>query len=121
MNDTMMYPQFGDIYFAELIGDENIQAGKRPVIIAQNNIGNMHSRTVEVIPMSSRIGKAKYMPTHVIVRPSQRNGLQAMSVALAEQVVTINKKRLLRFLGKLDAVELRMIGEARKVQSPFFG
>lgn len=120
MNTTVMQPQFGDIYFAELIGDENIQAGKRPVVIAQNNIGNMHSQTVEVIPMSSKINKAKHMPTHVLVKPTKQNGLQAMSIVLAEQVVTINKKRLLRFLGKLDYVEIRLIGEARKVQSPFF-
>ena len=119
MNTTVMQPQFCDIYFAELLGDENIQAGKRPVVIAQNNIGNMHSRTVEVIPMSSRINKAKYMPTHVLVRPTRENGLTAISIVLAEQVVTINKKRLLRFIGRLDHVELVSIGEARKIQSPF--
>ena len=44
-------PKFGDIFYADLIGGEHIQKGIRPVIIAQNNVGNQHSMTVEVIPL----------------------------------------------------------------------
>ena len=123
MNQTNRQPQphFGDIFYADLIGDENVQSGTRPVVIAQNNIGNQHSTTVEVIPMSSRINKAKYMPTHVLIHPTPENGLKTMSIVLAEQVVTINKKRLLGFLGKLDSGSLSLVGQARKTQSPFFG
>lgn len=118
-NEENKYPRFGDIYFARLTGGENIQAGIRPVVIAQNNIGNQHSTTVEVIPMSSKVHKAKYMPTHVLIHPTEENGLKAMSIVLAEQVVTINKKSLLGFLGILDKESLTMIGQARKIQSPF--
>ena len=120
MNNTMLQPQFGDVFFADLVGDENVQSGTRPVVIAQNNVGNKFSSTVEVIPMSSKIKKAKYMPTHVLIYPTKENGLKVASIVLAEQVVTINKKRLLGFLGKLDQQSLTMIGQARKTQSPFF-
>lgn len=113
-------PHFGDIFFADLMGDENIQSGKRPVVIAQNDIGNKFSSTVEVIPMSSRINKAKYLPTHVLVHPSVGNGLRTASIVLAEQAVTIPKKRLLAFVGALDKATLRLIGHARRTQSPFF-
>ena len=44
-------PNFGDIYYAKLSGGEHIQHRIRPVVIAQNNIGNQYSPTVEVIPM----------------------------------------------------------------------
>lgn len=121
MNNTMLQPQFGDVFFADLVGDENVQSGTRPVVIAQNNVGNKFSSTVEVIPMSSKVKKAKYMPTHVLIYPTKENGLKVASIVLAEQVVTINKKRLLGFLGKLDQQSLAMIGQARKTQSPFFG
>lgn len=113
-------PHFGDIFVAELLGDEHIQSGKRPVVIAQNDVGNKFSSTVEVIPMSSRIHKAKYLPTHVLVHPSLENGLRMASIVLAEQAVTIPKSRLLSFLGTLDRATLRLIGHARRTQSPFF-
>ena len=44
----------GEIYFTTLgdgVGSE--QSGRRPVIIVQNNIGNMYSGTVIVIPVTS--------------------------------------------------------------------
>lgn len=113
-------PHFGEIFVAELLGDEHVQSGKRPVVIAQNDVGNKYSTTVEVIPMSSRIHKAKYLPTHVLVHPSEENGLKMSSIVLAEQAVTIPKKRLLGLLGSLDAATLRLIGQARRTQSPFF-
>ena len=121
MNTTNIpQPKFGDIFFADLLGDENVQSGKRPVIIAQNDIGNRFSTTVEVIPMSSRINKAKHMPTHVLVHPTQMNGLRTASIVLAEQVVTIPKKRLVAYLGALDIGTLTLVGQARRTQSPFY-
>ena len=73
-------PNFGDIYYAKLSGGEHIQHGIRPVVIAQNNIGNQYSPTVEVIPMSSNIMKARYMPTHVLIHPNDTNHLTRASV-----------------------------------------
>ena len=112
-------PKFGDIFYADLVGGENIQGGIRPVVIAQNDVGNKHSPIVEVIPMSSRIRKAAYMPTHVIVHANQMNGLRRDSVVLAEQPVTINKNQLLNKVGILDTQSLILIGQARRIQSPF--
>lgn len=116
---TNRIPQFGDIYYAKLMGGEHIQGGIRPVVIAQNNIGNKHSPTIEVIPMSSRIQKARYMPTHVLVHPDNQNHLPFDSIVLAEQVVTINKKMLVNHIGSLNDETMRLIGEARRIQSPF--
>lgn len=113
-------PHFGDIFVANLLGDENVQSGKRPVVIAQNDVGNRFSTTVEVIPMSSRVNKGKYMPTHVLVHPSEENGLRTSSIVLAEQAVTIPKSRLQGFLGTLDRATLKLVGQARRTQSPFF-
>lgn len=118
-NVNVPRPHFGDVFFADLLGDDHVQAGRRPVVIAQNDIGNRFSTTVEVIPMSSRVNKAKYMPTHVLVHPNAINGLKTASIVLAEQVVTIPKKRLLAFLGALDKETLGLIGQARRTQSPF--
>lgn len=44
----------GDIFYADLnpvVGSE--QGGVRPVLVVQNNVGNKHSSTVVVVPISS--------------------------------------------------------------------
>lgn len=112
-------PRFGDVFVAVLDGTGNVQNGRRPVVIAQNNIGNTYSNTVEVIPMSSRVGKAPHLPTHIIVEASKKNGLNCQSVVLAEQTTTINKDCLISRLGYLSKEDLKNIGKARTIQSPF--
>ena len=55
----------GDIFYADMgqvIGSE--QAGVRPVLIVQNDVGNKHSPTVICAAITSRMNKAK-LPTHV--------------------------------------------------------
>ena len=50
----------GDILYAELgaaVGSE--QAGFRPVVVVQNDVGNRYSPTVIVAPMTSNTGKAR--------------------------------------------------------------
>lgn len=117
MTDYMI--QFGDIFLAELVGDGHTQGGIRPVIIVQNNIGNLHAPTTEVIPLSARTNKASHLPTHVTITPNEENGLNHASVAVAEQTTTIDKRRLKRRLGVVDHSTLIRIGHARRIQSPF--
>ena len=55
----------GDVYYADLrpvIGSE--QGGIRPVVIVQNDIGNLHSPTIIVAAVTSKLNKAK-LPTHI--------------------------------------------------------
>ena len=61
----------GDIYYAELnpvIGSE--QGGTRPVLIISNDIGNKHSPTVIIAPITSRIHTKAKLPTHTLIKTS---------------------------------------------------
>lgn len=83
----------GDIFYAELspvVGCE--QGGIRPVLVVQNDIGNQYSPTTIIAAITSQIVKAK-LPTHVEIS-TEESGLSKDSVVLAEQVRTIDKKRL---------------------------
>ena len=54
----------GQIYYAQLeegVGSE--QEGHRPVLVVQNDVGNLRSRTIIVIPITSQI--KNMLPTHV--------------------------------------------------------
>lgn len=112
-------PRFGDVFVAVLEGTGSVQYGCRPVVIAQNNMGNLYSTTVEVIPMSSRVEKASHMPTHIKVEADENNGLDRDSVVLAEQTTTVNKDCLISKIGFLSRETLVNIGKARAIQSPF--
>ena len=100
----------GQVYFTDLgerIGSE--QSGMRPVVIVQNDIGNRNSPTVIVVPISSQI-KRKEMPTHISLK--RGFGLDEDSIALCEHVDTIDKQRLLDYVGHVSAFELRLIDRA---------
>ena len=89
----------GEMYYADLspvIGSE--QGGLRPVLIVQNDVGNKHSPTTIVAPITSRFTK-KPLPTHI---PLSNCGLAKDSIALCEQLRTIDKRRLKEKLGSMD-------------------
>ena len=101
----------GDIYYANLnpvIGSE--QGGIRPVLIISNDIGNKHSPTVIVAAITSRVQTKAKLPTHTIVNDFA--GLDKDSVILLEQMHTIDKQRLKKHIGTLDAGDALAAGNA---------
>ncbi|MBP2015064.1 type II toxin-antitoxin system PemK/MazF family toxin [Anaerococcus degeneri] len=101
----------GDLYYADLspvVGSE--QGGVRPVIVVQNDIGNKYSPTIIVAPVTSQMNKAK-LPTHVKLK-GNKYGLPKNSVALMEQLRTIDKTRLREKIGTFSAEIMSKIDEA---------
>lgn len=101
----------GDIYRADLnpvIGSE--QGGVRPVLIIQNDMGNLHSPTVIVAAITTRRKKIT-LPVHVEIT-AEESGLAKDSVVLTEQVRTLEKSRLTRYLGTLSDEAMKRIDHA---------
>lgn len=108
MKDERIYR--GDIYLANLNpykGSE--QGGKRPVIIIQNDVGNHYSPTVIVAAVTSRFFKKRALPTHV---PLDNEELEKNSLALLEQIRTIDKSRLIRKIGRVPKETMEEIDRA---------
>lgn len=104
----------GEIFFAELNpvqGSE--QGGIRPVLVVQNDVGNSHSPTTIVLPITSRLTKAK-LPTHVELTKIE-SGLARDSVVLAEQIRTIDKQRLQQKVSALDDSAMNKINHAMEI------
>ena len=104
----------GDIYYADLspvVGSE--QGGIRPVVIVQNDVGNLHSPTVIAAAITSRTTKAR-LPTHIEVRADKtgESGLSRNSVILLEQVRTIDKTRLKEKMGHLEEDVMQKVNDA---------
>lgn len=89
----------GDIFLADLDpvrGSE--QAGRRPVLVLQNNTGNSFGPTVIVAAITTH---ARQLPTHVELTGVVN--LAPGSFVLMEQVRTIDKKRLVEYLDTVHA------------------
>ena len=101
----------GDIYYADLdyatIGSE--QGGTRPVLIIQNDKGNLHSPTVIAAAITSQ--NKRGLPTHIELK-DESYGLSKNSTIMLEQVRTIDKSRLRDKLGHLDKDVMEKVDKA---------
>lgn len=108
----------GEIYYADLspaVGSE--QGGVRPVLIIQNDIGNKYSPTVIVSAITSQLGKAK-LPTHIEL-PADKYNLPKNSVALLEQIRTLDKRRLQEKVTTLSPEKMREVNKALLISLGF--
>jgi len=101
----------GDIYYADLshatIGSE--QGGVRPVLIIQNDKGNLHSPTVIAAAITSQ--NKRGLPTHIELTDNSY-GLAKNSTIMLEQIRTIDKTRLRAKIGHLDDEIMERVNEA---------
>ena len=101
----------GEIYRADLdpvVGSE--QGGIRPVVIIQNDTGNRHSTTVIVAAVTTS-SKKPHLPVHVPITAAE-SGLRFDSVVLLEQLRTLDKSTLSKYLGCLEPSAMRRIDRA---------
>lgn len=99
----------GQIYYADLspvIGSE--QGGMRPVLIIQNDVGNIHSPTTIVACITSVQTKSK-LPTHIEIP------LFKDSIILMEQIRTIDKRRLKNLIAEVGADTMAQVDQAIKI------
>ena len=104
----------GEIYYADLnpvVGSE--QGGTRPVLVVQNDVGNKHSPTVIVAAITSKTNKPE-LPTHIAL-DADTLGLVKDSVVLAEQVRTIDKRRLRERIAVLNDCTMDKVDAALRI------
>ena len=108
----------GDLYSACLdpvVGSE--QGGIRPVLVIQNDVGNRYSPTVIVLAVTGQVNKAR-LPTPVPVLAGE-NGLQKDSVILAEQIRTLDKRRLRERIGSIGPEIMEQVSQALRISLGF--
>ena len=87
------------------------QAGKRPALIIQNNIGNEKAPTTIVVTIS---GSTKDFPMNVRVDPPE-GGLKTPSIVKTSQILTVARDRLEKKLGKLSSKKMEHVDKALKL------
>ena len=103
----------GDLVYVNLspvVGSE--QDGIRPAVIIQNDKGNKYSPTIIILPITSK--NKNFLPTHIKIN-GNIYGLPKDSVILAEQIRTVDKRRIVKKIGKLDEKMLEKINQGLKI------
>lgn len=102
----------GDVVYTELDpthGSE--QAGTRPCVVVQNDVGNEHAPTTIVLPCTTSFGEDLY-PFEIYL-PSDETSLAEDSVALANQIRTISiDHRIRENLGSIPEHRLEDVDRA---------
>ena len=100
-----------EIYLANLgntVGSE--ERGIRPVLIIQNDIGNKHSPTTIIIPITKRIETQYSIPTHIEIEAFGK--MKYKATIMAEQIKVIDKRRLIRCIDILPQKYINLVDRA---------
>ncbi|MBZ5727349.1 MAG: type II toxin-antitoxin system PemK/MazF family toxin [Acidobacteriia bacterium] len=106
----MKPPRRGEIYlvaFDPTLGHE-IQK-TRPAVVLQNDISNEYSPITIVAAVSSQFSDPPH-PREVIL--PAKSGLSQPSAAILNQIRSVDRKRLIKRLGALDAATMRNVDRA---------
>ena len=106
----MTYPKRGSVYLVNLdptIGSEIKKTC--PALIIQNDIGNQYSQVTIVAPITS--GEESLYPVEVEAKTPE-GGLLNNSLILLNQIRAIDKRRLVRYLGKLRPATMQRVDQA---------
>ncbi len=109
----------GDLFWVNLNptkGSE--QAGRRPVVVIQNDIGNQLAPTVIIAPLTTKSYSKEY-PTNVNL-PKGAAGVKTNSTILLSQIRTIDKERLELRIGTLTSNHISKLNAAIKISLGFF-
>ncbi len=99
--------QRGEVCWVELDPVVGAEIGKcRPAVILQNELANLSSTTVTVLPVSSNVRHVA--PFHVLL-PVGEAGLTVASKVLCEQIRTVSRDRVRTTIGRLSPAAVDQI------------
>ncbi len=104
----------GFVYLIDLNPTIGAEINKvRPVVVVSNNINNQHAETVTVVPItSSKLDKV--YPFEVFISKGTAN-LDKDCKAKANQIRTIDKKRIVSEIGELPGDLMKKLDTAIKI------
>jgi len=78
---------------------------KRPAVIISNNAANQFLNRVQAVPLTSSVGKLYPSEAYITLRGKKAK-------AMADQLTTVSKKRLINQAGSISKTELESLERA---------
>ena len=106
------FPRRGEIWLVNwnpARGSE--QAGMRPALVIQNDIGNEKAPTTIVAAITTSV---RLFPMNVAINPPE-GGLDHPSIVKTNQILTVSKERLEKRLGGLSKDRMDEVDKAIKL------
>jgi Growth inhibitor len=103
------FPKRGEVWLVNwnpARGSE--QAGRRPAVVIQNDIGNEKASTTIVAAISSSV---RIFPINIKIEPPE-GGLELSSIVKTSQILTVDKKRLEKRLGWFSKEKMEEVNQA---------
>ena len=96
------FPQKGEIYQINFSPSREKEIREiHPGLVVSNNIQNEYGHYVIVAPITSTLKKIRLF--EVAIEPNVKNGLTKPSKILLNQIRSIDKRRLAKYLGEVGA------------------
>lgn len=81
----------------------------RPAIVVSNNVINQKSPFCVVIPLTTNTKVQG--PTRILISPNHQNNLDKNSIILCDQIRSLDIRRGIKILGKVDDESMKKIQE----------
>ncbi len=107
----MTFPRRGEVWLVRFDPTLGAEIKKtRPALILQNDLGNRVSDLTIVAAITSTVPEALF-PIQISVAPPE-GGLEVLSIIQLNQIRTVDKRRLVRLLGRLSSETMSAVEQA---------
>ncbi|MFQ5615080.1 MAG: type II toxin-antitoxin system PemK/MazF family toxin [Anaerolineales bacterium] len=107
----------GDIVLVDLprpaSGSGHEQIGSRPALVVHDDASSGILSVAMIIPFTSKRGAQRF-PHTILIQPPSVNGLRAPSILLVFQLRAIDRRRITRTIGHLEADTMELVNEEMK-------